>query len=56
MAPLSAPTDNAAVKSKVAQYLLLNREIADRKVMQDNLKKELEPIFRLLRLTLVGLM
>lgn len=43
MAPLSAPTDNAAIKSKVAQYLLLNREIADRKTMQDNLKQELEP-------------
>jgi len=36
-------SDNAAVKSKVAQYLLLNREIADRKAMQDNLKAELEP-------------
>lgn len=39
----SSQSDNAAVKSKVAQYLLLNREIADRKTMQDNLKKELEP-------------
>ena len=36
-------SDNAAVKSKVAQYLLLNKEIADRKAMQDNLKQELEP-------------
>ena len=43
MALLPTRSDNAAVKSKVAQYLLLNREIADRKAMQDNLKAELEP-------------
>lgn len=36
-------SDNAAVKSKVAQYLLLNKEIADRKKAQENLKVELEP-------------
>jgi len=36
-------SDNAAVKSKVAQDLLLIREIADRKAVQDNLKAELEP-------------
>lgn len=40
------PSDNAAVKSKVAQYLLLNKEIADRKTMQENLKAELEPYLR----------
>ena len=42
----SQRSDNAAVKSKVAQYLLLNREIADRKAMQDSLKAELEPYLR----------
>lgn len=36
-------SDNAAVKTKVAAYLLLNKEIADRKAMQENLKAELEP-------------
>lgn len=40
---LLGPLDNAAVRSKVAQYLLLNQEIADRKSMQGNLKAELEP-------------
>jgi hypothetical protein len=39
-------SDNAAVKSKVAQYLLLNQEIADRKTAQENLKRELEPYLR----------
>lgn len=39
-------SNNAAIKSKVAQYLLLNREIADRKIMQDNIKQELEPYLR----------
>lgn len=35
--------DNPSIKAKVAAYLLLNAEIADRKTMQENLKKELEP-------------
>jgi hypothetical protein len=35
--------DNPAIKAKVAAYLLLNKEIADRKTMQENLKKELDP-------------
>jgi len=35
--------DNPAIKAKVAAYLLLNREIAERKEMQENLKKELDP-------------
>lgn len=34
---------DTAIKAKVAAYLLLNKEIADRKAMQDNLKAELEP-------------
>jgi len=31
------------VKNKVAQYLLLKKEIEDRKTLQDSLKKELDP-------------
>lgn len=38
-----ALTSETSVKAKVAAYLLLNKEIADRKTMQDNLKAELEP-------------
>lgn len=36
-------SDNPAIKAKVAAYLLLNKEIADRKTAQENIKKELEP-------------
>lgn len=34
---------DVVIKAKVAAYLLLNKEIADRKLAQDNIKKELEP-------------
>jgi hypothetical protein len=37
------PSDNPAIKLKVAKYLLLNREIADRKKAQEDIKRELEP-------------
>jgi hypothetical protein len=40
---METPSDNPAVKAKVAAYLLLNSEIAERKAMQDKLKKELDP-------------
>lgn len=36
-------SDNAAVRSKVSQYLLLKKEIADLKAMQERVKIELEP-------------
>lgn len=32
-----------AIQAKVAAYLLLNKEIADRKKQQENIKNELEP-------------
>lgn len=38
-----ALTSDASVRAKVAAYLLLNQEIADRKEMQANLKAELDP-------------
>lgn len=37
---------DASVKAKVAAYLLLNQEIADRKAQQENLKRELDPYLR----------
>jgi len=44
--PTPLPSDNPAVKAKVAAYLLLNKEIADRKTAQENIKQELEPYLR----------
>lgn len=41
----SSPSD-AAIKAKVAAYLLLNKEIADRKKTQEDIKKELEPYLK----------
>jgi hypothetical protein len=41
-----SPSDNPAIKAKVAAYLLLNQEIADRKKTQEDIKKELEPYLR----------
>ena len=35
--------DNISIKTKVAAYLLLSEEIKDRKKLQDELKKELDP-------------
>ena len=43
---LASTSDNPAIKSKVAQYLLLNQDIADRKTAQENIKRELEPYLR----------
>lgn len=40
---MALTSDNPAIKAKVAAYLLLNKEIADRKTAQENIKKELEP-------------
>lgn len=42
---MALPSDTA-VKAKVAAYLLLNREIADRKNLQESIKQELEPYLR----------
>jgi hypothetical protein len=36
-------SDNASVRAKVSQYLLLKKEIADLKAMQERVKEELEP-------------
>lgn len=43
MVQISQSSDNPAIKAKVAAYLLLNKEIADRKAAQENIKSELEP-------------
>ena len=43
MAPASLASDSPAIRAKVAAYLLLKQEIDDRKAMQENLKKELDP-------------
>lgn len=40
---MALTSDNPAVKAKVAAYLLLNKEIADRKRAQEDIKAELEP-------------
>jgi hypothetical protein len=45
MGQLSTASDTS-IKAKVAAYLLLNQEIADRKTAQENIKKELEPYLR----------
>ena len=43
---LPTTSSDTSIKAKVAAYLLLNQEIADRKILQDNLKKELDPYLR----------
>lgn len=43
---MALPISDTSIKAKVAAYLLLNREIADRKSAQENIKKELEPYLR----------
>jgi 3-deoxy-D-arabino-heptulosonate 7-phosphate (DAHP) synthase class II len=45
MEPVST-SDNPAIKAKVAAYLLLNREIADRKAAQEDIKRQLDPYLR----------
>jgi len=40
---MAISVSDASIKSKVAAYLLLNQEIADRKAMQESLKRELDP-------------
>lgn len=43
---MELPISDTSIKAKVAAYLLLNQEIADRKALQENLKRELDPYLR----------
>lgn len=43
---MALPISDTSIKAKVAAYLLLNKEIADRKGLQEGIKKELEPYLR----------